>query len=339
MLITNGKYFGFEDKTIMVATVATLLILSFLGSPLYATVEGTVGFIRPDRNPPPGARPFTPYGDVTLNGRTFHFSRSYSSSSVIAIMESYIQKLERTKAVLRYHVTPEKGALGAFDGKTIYLITASKDKWTGKTRLGFAWSDDPTAENERLEKLFTASIKEGGTLGFDLVAMLQQYGIPAEILENFGKNNISPVDLLKLLPEDFWREPQVQSNFLPALTDALNSPKYEEVPGDDLPDVPRPPGSVKVFDIAYGSKGEAMMKVYVSSGSVTSNMLYYRSNMRYYGWNTMDNIEEIMRSSYGEGKTLLYVKDQKVCIIGISKSKEDGRVYTNVFYQDRDKMR
>lgn len=100
-------------------------------------------------------------------------------------------------------------------------------------------------------------------------------------------------------------------------------PLNDDLPGKDLADVPRFPGSRRMFYLRKDfGKSEETLLVYENRAPLSSNINYYKSRMAGGGWTSNEIMEE---ASAKQGplpeQTLLFNKDNKQCIMTISKDE------------------
>jgi len=110
----------------------------------------------------------------------------------------------------------------------------------------------------------------------------------------------------------------------------LQPDEFGDVPGKDIEDVPRYPGSRRQLSIEQeNSRTTDSVVVYEGEGSLASNILFYHSRMKAAGWATDPGFQALTRKEAREN-LLFYVRKGRECTIQINEDEGTGKMITTV---------
>ena len=119
----------------------------------------------------------------------------------------------------------------------------------------------------------------------------------------------------------------------------INNLKPDEsgdVPGKDIEDVPRYPGSRRQLSIEQeNSRTTDSLVVYEGEGSLASHILFYHSRMKAAGWSADPGFEALTRKEDMED-LLFYVRQGRECTIQINEDEGTGNIMTTVMDRKTD---
>jgi hypothetical protein len=105
---------------------------------------------------------------------------------------------------------------------------------------------------------------------------------------------------------------------------------FGDMPGKDIDDVPRYPGSRRQLSIEQeNSRTIDSLVVYEGEGSLATNILFYHSRMEDAGWKAAPSFEDLMKKESREN-LLFYTRKGRECTIQINEDEGTGRMITTV---------
>jgi len=110
----------------------------------------------------------------------------------------------------------------------------------------------------------------------------------------------------------------------------LKPDKFGDMPGKDIDDVPRYPGSRRQIAVSQeNTRTIDSVVVYEGDGSVNGSILFYRSRMKNAGWKADSTFEDTMKKKSSEN-LLFYTRKGRECTIHINEDENTGRIITTV---------
>ena len=112
------------------------------------------------------------------------------------------------------------------------------------------------------------------------------------------------------------------NNFLP---DAKG-----DMGGKDIPDVPRYPGSLRIFSTEQENiLTTDTLVAYEGGGGIVGNILFYHSRMEDAGWETDPTFEKVMDEQSREN-FMFYTRQGRECTIHIQEDEYTGKIVTTI---------
>lgn len=95
-----------------------------------------------------------------------------------------------------------------------------------------------------------------------------------------------------------------------------------DLPGEDFEDVPRYPGSERLVSFKVPNTGRFdAINVYRTQDRALGSLLYYRTELERFGWQTIEQIDTIMREK-ADRNTIHFSKEGKECWISLRERDE-----------------
>jgi len=111
--------------------------------------------------------------------------------------------------------------------------------------------------------------------------------------------------------------------------------RYGDVPGDEVPGVPRPPRARRVFCIDGLGGIPSRLLVYEGSGSPDEAAQVFADEMPKAGWTRNSDVENVVQRHL-EGKFLSFIKGTRRTMVYIERDKGTNKVRTAVAYSVKD---
>ena len=118
---------------------------------------------------------------------------------------------------------------------------------------------------------------------------------------------------------------------------SLKGKPGEDLPGSDEPEIPRYPGSSRLFSMQ--EKGEAWRThtlVYESSDDITAQYLHFKAQMKALGWGEGPLPDAAASTTGPKGeqvRVLVFTKGTKECAITLQEDRKKGNVKTVIAHR------
>ena len=223
----------------------------------------------------------------------------------------------------------------------VKILTEEQEK---TIREALEKTDDPKLRQvledlPKLEELFSARVSrmESKTMGFlgvidtgpedwtkDYIERLKEFTATGR-LSALGKAKVvmafksssrsSKTTALAMWPDDNFNI----YNFFPDETG--------DVPGEDIPEVPRFPGSHRLLSsVQPGPSMCGRISIYEGPGNMASNRLFYKTNLRELGWQEITDLKGANGAS--DQTTLYFQKEGKNCFVQFERDFGTKQVRT-----------
>lgn len=114
----------------------------------------------------------------------------------------------------------------------------------------------------------------------------------------------------------------------------LQPDAFGDMPGKDIQDIPRLPGSKRVQTVEQENSATIdSLVIYEGGGTAITSMAFYRSRMPGLGWKSSQVFEQAM----GDNKiknSLFFTKKGKECTIIVDEDEDSGNIMTTVILRE-----
>jgi len=110
----------------------------------------------------------------------------------------------------------------------------------------------------------------------------------------------------------------------------LTPDKFGDMPGKDIDNVPRYPGSRRQISVNQENRLTVdSVVVYEGEGSINGTILFYHSRMKNAGWKPDKTFDEVMKKKSSDN-LLFYTRKGRECTIHINQDESTGKIVTTV---------
>lgn len=110
----------------------------------------------------------------------------------------------------------------------------------------------------------------------------------------------------------------------------LKPDKFGDMPGKDIDNVPRSPGSRRQLSVEQENRlTKDSVVVYEGEGSVNGTILFYHSRMKNAGWQADKTFDETMKEKSTDN-LLFYIRKGRECTIHINEDETTGKIISTV---------
>lgn len=314
----------------VVAPLATTAFIACLAGPekTIASVESLLGYVQ---RPIGNAQNHEEY-TANFNGTTYEIQTYTSNLAPRSVVSNFTNICQTNPfAVCELDETPGAYLAFAFDGDASRLVMASKGDAGGGTYVAHLTKRNAGGE---LNYLFLAAMRGdltavetmlGVTPGRILDALREQ-GVPEELIAEVQSGHLGILDVARLLPS-VTDIPEYRTMIERRILQKRNP--ADDVPGADLSDVPRLPGSVRVYSVMMENESQTSVVTYRSKRSISDILEYYGGALEARGWNGFTGVKEVMRQLPSGQRHALYTKEGNVLLVTFQE--DASGVNTTIF--------
>lgn len=251
-------------------------------------------------------------GTYSINGRTYATRYGYTSMNEVDSIDEYAHAFPLKKTVTA--PTENGGNVVAADAESINIVAIERDEKSYRTKLGEMYAQEIVTERQN-------AIKSD--------QIIQQ------IIADMKAADITPIRIRNAIQEYARKQSisdeLVASFFIDMLARVKEVKRQIDVPGVDLHDIRRYPGSVRILN-AQKRENSIHLVAYENKSSVASNADHYYTSFKQEHWGSAVGFEQAAEL-FNDQKTFLFVKPDKICLCHV-KEMEDGFVRTYLLEVD-----
>lgn len=264
---------------------------------------------------------------VRVNGNTTYLRVGRSRDDISKILDFYekqypAQPVDKTEAAVLKKVNDKNLR------KYFHTLNAVLECMRSKQRFRM--------ERDGFGFLGTIEFRDSG-LRVGSEAFIKKYETMFETGE-FGKMGIGRMVIAQKDPNregtrivNIWTGKDFNiKNFLPD--------SHGDVGGEDIPDIPRYPGSRRVFSTQQENLQTLdCLVVYEGGGGVVGHILFYHARMNSSGWKTDPAFEKVVNKKQGKN-FMFYTRKGRECTIHIREGDGSDRIITTITSRDKKKV-